>query len=1078
MTEYGLHGVAVYNPDLLSPEELKRYFVARIPLLERIMGNLRREKPGHIPQHRLFLGQRGMGKTTLLRRIALAVNEDPDLSARWLPLTFPEEQYNISVPGDLWLNCLDALGDALEQAGRKDEADALDDKIATLPRGDAPKVLHVLIDQVAHLDRRLLLLLDNVDLILDRLRDEHWALRETLQSEPTLLVYGASARAIEASYKYDAAFYDFFRIDELKGLTEDELRTTLIRLAEVGNTPAVVETVHTDPARIRTLHTLTGGNPRTAVLLYGVLAQGLGGDVRSDLEGLLDRVTPLYKARFEELPEQGQKLVDAVALRWDPVTARALADDLGWDINLTSAQLNRLHSQGLVEKTKPFKGKRTLFQISERFFNIWYLMRASRRVRRKLTWLVRFLRMFFSAEALRDHAKGQLERPRSTMQDTEYAFALAQCVDEIPLRSALETHALRSLVDDRSTRESIGRIFDLKGEDAAIAGKAERLRALADIRERMAQALEDAGVDFDRQAFLLRYLATPSATLAEKRHMTAEAGKWSKSRWRELEEALAQQYRDWEVWFGQAVTSIYRGLAEGDMETPGDIEGARAAEERHAVPNLVAASWVFRTPSTKKEARAAVIAMQNSSLNTASVFTWMGNILYGRLGRFDDAEQAYRRAIVLNPNNTWTWHNLGNLLHHRLNRLDEAVQAYRQAIEIDPTAACSWYSLGALLHQHLRRFDEAEQAYLHAIKIDPDESAPWNGLGALLLDHLHRTDEAEQVFRRAIEIDPKDAGYRYNLGNLLHYHLHRYKDAEKGYRQAIELDSNYVHPWNDLGNLLQDHLKRYDEAEQAYRRAIEIDPNYAHPWNNLGTLFQHKIKRYTEAEQAYRQAIALNPEVSGYWSNLGDLLKTNLHRHDEAEQAYYHAIEIDPTNANALSGLGGLLHLLQRFEEAEKAFRRTIEINPEFAEGYNGLAWFLYQTVNNLPEARRLAEKAVKLDPENLYYSHTLATILIKLGEWRQAEPHIRAFIEKGGDNFHEIIWKDILLLFREAVANKQAADALRILETTEAGERWRPLREALAAAAEGTPDYLRQVAPEVRKTALEIYRKLAEKDV
>jgi len=250
----------------------------------------------------------------------------------------------------------------------------------------------------------LLLLLDNADLILERLRDQHWALRETLQSEPALLVYGASARAIEASYKYDAAFYDFFRIDELKGLTEEELRATLIRLAEIGNTPSVTETVNTDPARIRTLHTLTGGNPRTAVLLYGVLAQGLGGNVRSDLEGLLDRVTPLYKARFEELPEQSQKLVDALALRWDPATARTLADDLGWEINPTSAQLNRLQTQGLVEKTEPYKSKRTLFQIGERFFNVWYLMRASRRVRRKLTWLVRFLRMFFSAEELREHA--------------------------------------------------------------------------------------------------------------------------------------------------------------------------------------------------------------------------------------------------------------------------------------------------------------------------------------------------------------------------------------------------------------------------------------------------------------------------------------------------------------------------------------------------------------------------------------------------------------------------------------------------------------------------------------------------
>jgi len=32
-----------------------------------------------------------------------------------------------------------------------------------------------------------------------------------------MLVVGASARALEASYQYDAAFYDFFKVDELRG---------------------------------------------------------------------------------------------------------------------------------------------------------------------------------------------------------------------------------------------------------------------------------------------------------------------------------------------------------------------------------------------------------------------------------------------------------------------------------------------------------------------------------------------------------------------------------------------------------------------------------------------------------------------------------------------------------------------------------------------------------------------------------------------------------------------------------------------------------------------------------------------
>ncbi|WP_296926993.1 hypothetical protein [Thiohalocapsa sp.] len=69
-----------------------------------------------------------------------------------------------------------------------------------------------------------------------------------------------------------------------------------------------------------------------------------------------------------------------------------------------------------------------------------------------------------------------------------------------------------------------------------------------------------------------------------------------------------------------------------------------------------------------------------------------------------------------------------------------------------------------------------------------------------------------------------------------------------------------------------------------------------------------------------------------------------------------------------------------------------------------------------------------------------------------------------------EETWGDLLLLFQEAVRAGQVAAARDLLDATEAGERWRPLREALAAAAEGSVDYLRLVAPEVRTPAQAIF--------
>ena len=85
-----LFTTTIFNPALLRKEDLVRGFVARQDLLERLLDDLRRVQPGTAPQHQLLIAQRGLGKTTLLRRLAFAIEDDPQLSRSWMPLVFPE----------------------------------------------------------------------------------------------------------------------------------------------------------------------------------------------------------------------------------------------------------------------------------------------------------------------------------------------------------------------------------------------------------------------------------------------------------------------------------------------------------------------------------------------------------------------------------------------------------------------------------------------------------------------------------------------------------------------------------------------------------------------------------------------------------------------------------------------------------------------------------------------------------------------------------------------------------------------------------------------------------------------------
>ena len=243
-----------------------------------------------------------MGKTSLLRRLAMGVRDDAQLSAVLLPLTFREEQYNVNNLHTFWCNCLDALGDWFEKAGQTDKAGAVDRDLAALPQnegdGDGNAPLELFRRWAKSEGKRPLLLLDNIDIVLNGLSQQHWSLRKVLQEAGGIVVVGASAHYMEATTDREAAFYDFFHVTVLEKLSHNELRNCLRGLAKERGEKGrkVLTAIDNDPGRIPALHDLTGGNPRTLVLLYLLLELDAEGDVLGDLERLLDQVTVLYKA--------------------------------------------------------------------------------------------------------------------------------------------------------------------------------------------------------------------------------------------------------------------------------------------------------------------------------------------------------------------------------------------------------------------------------------------------------------------------------------------------------------------------------------------------------------------------------------------------------------------------------------------------------------------------------------------------------------------------------------------------------------------------------------------------------------
>ena len=389
-------GVPVYNPQSLSKPEAIAQFHARQDVYKRLLGLLREERPSHV----LIIGTRGMGKTTLLQRVHYGVEDDNALNERFVVLEFPEEQYNVNRLHHFLLNTVDALADAMEKAGDQrmlTRVEAFADKTGKLtPQEIEEQVPKFLAEIGKDMSKSFLLLVDNADRLFDTIQErEQWQLRELLSNREDLTLFGATTQASEGIYGPKRAFFEFFKIETLTPLSVDEVRNLLLQLSESVEESEkgaakrrVQDWLDADPGRLRTLVQLTGGNPRTTVLLFHLVLDGLSGGAREYLEQLLDQCTPNYKGRIDELPAQAQQILDAVALRWDPVTAMDIATDTKLETSAVSTQLTRLVRQGLLEKADPGESKKALYQVAERFFNIWYLIRASRRVRAKLRWFV------------------------------------------------------------------------------------------------------------------------------------------------------------------------------------------------------------------------------------------------------------------------------------------------------------------------------------------------------------------------------------------------------------------------------------------------------------------------------------------------------------------------------------------------------------------------------------------------------------------------------------------------------------------------------------------------------------------
>jgi tetratricopeptide (TPR) repeat protein len=150
---------------------------------------------------------------------------------------------------------------------------------------------------------------------------------------------------------------------------------------------------------------------------------------------------------------------------------------------------------------------------------------------------------------------------------------------------------------------------------------------------------------------------------------------------------------------------------------------------------------------------------------------------YHATGRYEDAAEAYKKAVELAPQNL-NYRTTYGLILGQAGQL-KAGLAELQKVTSTPgyKDAAGWTNLG-WIYRNLNRPRDSIAAYQKALELDPKEEQAALGLG-WAYSYMKDYDKAIKAYSKAIQLDPKDAGPDANVGIAWGYFFKAIQSASK-----------------------------------------------------------------------------------------------------------------------------------------------------------------------------------------------------------------------------------------------------------------------------------------------------------
>jgi tetratricopeptide (TPR) repeat protein len=344
-----------------------------------------------------------------------------------------------------------------------------------------------------------------------------------------------------------------------------------------------------------------------------------------------------------------------------------------------------------------------------------------------------------------------------------------------------------------------------------------------------------------------------------------------------------------------------------------------------------------------------------------------------QVGRLDEAEDSYRRALGIDEGYALAWNNLGVAAAHRGDD-DSAETAFRRALEIQPELNDARLNLG--LHWVLGgRHDSSLQLHREMLQLDSSRADAWNGLGTALMA-VDRLAEARNAFARAVEANPNYPPARYNLSFAL-ARLGDHEGALRETKMALELDPYYTAPRYRLSIDLQYEGSDVWAPELAAPERVapkgegvrDFDFNPA----ELETAFHELV-----GPQAEEQAAAPDESFELAQDHLGSGL---------LDQALAEAARVVREGGDAAEGaliIGEVYLQRGLYGEALERFEEARALRPDDPQALAGATHCLLQ-LDRVDEARMAAEALQPLAGRNVAHLLMVGEALIRSDDAKRA---------------------------------------------------------------------------------------------